>query len=304
MARLLSTFLSMVVLVVLSGAGCPAGPAGGIIGGGGKFYIQHLGIYEETEVLELYGEFGDTAGEVYVNGSARALIDDWSPTLLKVKLNRDDLGQVYVVVGDKTSNSRWITGWDFTIRRTLALSSVCSSCQAKMTFTFRMRGDAQTMYDGQTPATLGATGNNGMRGATFKIDSVNGSHTFDHDGQTRVWSREETSPTHYIGPSDGQFISGDGEWFSIFASVDPGNQRAVVAVHVDTDGYRVTNLDTAESNVEHISDFGVHGNINHNNTMVMTLLPSLGILSGSKQTDIYGSMYEWEAVSVKNAPPP
>jgi len=294
-------------MVVLSGSGCPAGPAGVIIPSGtNEFFIQNLGILEESEVLELYGEFGSTEGEVYVNGSARALIDDWSPTLLRVKLNREDLGQVYVVVGDKTSNSRWITGWDFTIRRTLALAlpNVCSSCQAKMTFTFRMRGDAQSMYDGKTSATLAATGNNGVRGATFKIDSVSGTAVSDFDGQTRVWSREDTSPTYYVGPSDGQFISGDGEWFSVFASVDPAKQQAVVAVHVDTDGYRVTNLDTGQSTVTHISDFGVHGNINHHNTMVMTVLPSLGILGGSKQTDSYGSTYEWEAVPVTSAPPP
>lgn len=275
-------------------------------GGGGDddLFLRQLAVAEDTDTLSLIGTFGSTVGDVFVNGSARALKNGgWTSGLIEVSINPQDLGEVYVQVGNQTSNSRWITGWDFSITRTLALANpnVCPTCQAKMTWRFRMRNDVQDVINGPGNVTPGAAANRGRRGATFSIDSVNGS--FEFNGEQRVFSREATSPVYYAGEAGATFTPGDGEWFAAFAGVLPAQSHAVVALQIDTDGYRVTNLSNGESFIGHISDFGVYQNLNYPGTIVMPLSPSLNIPSGSTQPDTNGSYWEWEAVPVQSPPP-
>lgn len=274
---------------------------------GGELLLRMLSISESTSILTLHGSFGDAIGEVYVNGSPRSLAGGgWTADQIEVSIQPQDLGEVYVQVGSAATNSRWITGWDFDIRRTYQLfqQSLCPACQAQMTYRFRLRGDVSAVDDGSGNLINGGTANHGVRGATFSIDSVDGSWLSDFDGQQRVWSAEQTTPVYYIGGDAEQFVSGAGEWFSAFAGVDPGNSRAVVAVHVDTDGYRVRNLDTGESTVEHITDFGVYQNLSYPGTIVMPLSASLNVPAGSTQPDNNGSFWEWEAAPAQSPPPP
>ncbi len=263
--------------------------------------LRSLSISEQNGILALAGEFGDTPGEVFINNSARALAGNgWSASSIEVALSPQDEGEVYVQVGNQISNSRWISAWDFVVTRKQIsrLQDICGDCFWTMTWRFRMRGDVAPIDFGSGPVG-GGTAGPGVTGATFSLDSVTG--TFEISGETVMLTQEPASPVYSIGGSG--FVLGGGEWFSVFAGVEPDEGRAIISVHVDTDGSRFTNIDTGETNIEHITFFGVFSNPDHINTLVVPLSPSLNIPAGNAGPDEFGSTWEWQAAPVHSPPP-
>lgn len=273
----------------------------------GALLLRSLSLDERNDLLGLHGEFGDTEGVVYINNTARALAGKgWSNNVIEVALHPQDLGEVYVQVGGQVSNPRWITGWDFTVRRTQAARhpSVCPDCKWKATWRFRVRGDVLPVEFGDGQMTAGGTAGPGVRGATFTLDSVTGHYILENSPNapgTGTLTKEDTSPVYFPDPTP---PTGGGEWFSAYAGIDPANARAIIAVHVDTDGMRWTNPNTGETGIDHISFFGVFSNLSHPHTLVVNLSPSLNIPAGSTPPDDLDSFFEWEAAPVQSPPPP
>ncbi len=278
------------------------GDGGGDDGGtdSGDLFLRQLTIDERAGVLTLNGSFGDTAGDVFVNDSLRALAGGgWQAGQIEVQINRQDLGEVYVQVGSQVSNTRRITGWDFVVRHTdvRRLKSVCSDCLAEMTWSFRIRGDVEPVDFGGGQVSDGGFGGSAVAGATYSLDSVTGS--WNLSGEDFTLASRDTMPAH-LNETSGSFSTGAGEWFSANAVIDPAAGEAIVNLHIDTDGTLLTNVTTGDTFVERITaGLGNSLNRTHPDTLIMSLSPSLNIPAGSQGPDSVGNTWEWDAAPVK-----
>ncbi|MFO0972523.1 MAG: hypothetical protein U1A27_03655 [Phycisphaerae bacterium] len=257
---------------------------------------------EQNQKLILFGDFGDRAGKVFIGGSERELTGlRWTATRVECELQSADLGEVYVRVNGHNSNPRWISAWDMVVRRKLAeiTPPYCSDCFANMTWRYRLRFDTLPVRDEiEKPARSGGHYSNGRRGATFTMNSIDGTGMIG--GHPVELSQIERHPAYFPDPTP---ALGGGEWFSITGVLNSQSRTLVVNVHVDTDAERRFYPDSGDSQVTHISVHGSSLYVDHPFNLNIQLDNDWNIPPGGFNTDAYGSRYEWEGASILSAPP-